>query len=279
MKKKSFVLFAFVLCLSFCFISCDALIEIGSGIAPVEGKGDYASLITNGLYGEGTKEQNAAVDNLLGGSQYSRERFELYFQWYNIIHELGHSITGYYGTQTQHHEVEEEQLVNSFAVAFWMQYGESEKIDALETVIDVGLTNITPAVDNMTYLEYWRKVFDEDRFQEAFNLNDYGWFQYNIVKDVLSDRASLDLASILEQMGVENVQLQSKTLKYPSLGKDVVSVVLGDVISLLRSSGVKIPDMYLAFSKDPNNHTSMSNVPSFFVKVLSPKAVLVPTYH
>ncbi|MDR2899969.1 MAG: hypothetical protein LBV20_00415 [Treponema sp.] len=278
MKKKSFVLLGLVICVSFFFISCDALMEIGSGTAPIEGVGDYASVITNGLYGEGTKEQNATVDNLLGGSQYAKERFELYFQWYNTVHELGHSISGYYGTQSSRHEVEEEQLVNSFAVAFWMQYGEPEKIQALEEVVTVGLSNVTPAVDNMTYLEYWKKVFDEDRFQEAFNLNDYGWFQYNIVNDVLSNRASLDLESILEQMGVKDVQLPNKTLRYPTLGKGVVSVVLSDVISLLRSSGVKTPDIYLSFSTDPNNHTSTANIPTSLVKILFPKAVLVPTY-
>ena len=48
---------------------------------------DPVGLIVNGLYGQGTDEQNALIHDLLG-NELARDRFEVYFQWYNVIHEL-----------------------------------------------------------------------------------------------------------------------------------------------------------------------------------------------
>ena len=216
----------------------------------------HVAVITNGLYGQGTEEQNEMIHSFLGG-EYARDRFELYFQWYNTIHELGHLITFYHETAESRHTVDEEQLVNSFAVAFWMYYGEEEKLDALEDMVDYVLGNIIPPVDNMSHLDYWRGVVDEERIHEEFTFNNYGWFQFSIVRDLLRERNSLDLESILtEMMGVENVQLQpTQTLVYPRLGTDVAPEIIADVISLLRDWGVTLPDVYIAFPTDPNMHS------------------------
>lgn len=85
--------------------------------------------IITGRYGMGTSEQNEVVDTILG-EIHARERFEIYFHWYNILHELGHSIMCF-NTGKRPHIINEEQIVNDFAVAYWMYYGEDEKMNSL----------------------------------------------------------------------------------------------------------------------------------------------------
>ena len=220
---------------------------------------DPVAVITLGLYGQGTEEQNAMIHAFLGGEQ-ARERFELYFQWYNTIHELGHAITVHNGTYGPpdmgfRHMVDEEILVNSFAVAFWMYYGEEEKLNALSDMVDYALSNIPPAVDYLNHIDFMREAVDGLRYA-PFTFEVYGWFQFSLVRDILRERDSLDLAALLTQMtGIESVRVPpERTLVYPSLGTDIVPIILADAISILNNRGISLPSVYVTFSTDPNNH-------------------------
>jgi len=214
------------------------------------------AVIVNGLYGQGTPAQNEMIHALLGG-ELARDRFELYFQWYNTIHELGHLITIYHSTHDFRHLVEEELLVNAFAVAFWTYFGEAEKLYALEEAVEYILSNMTPPVENMHHLDFMREAVDEERFAEIFTFEIYGWFQFSIVSELLRERESLDLAQLLTEMtGLENIQAQPRqTFGYPALGIDMIPTIVGDVIAVLQDWGVEsFPDVYIAFSTDPNDH-------------------------
>ena len=220
---------------------------------------DPVAVVTNGLYGQGTEEQNAMIHSFLGG-EYARERFELYFQWYNTIHELGHIITVHHGTfdpldMDMRHMVDEEILVNSFAVAFWMHYGEEGKLDALSDAVDYILGNIPPAADDISPIDFMREAVDGLR-HAPFTFEVYGWFQFSLVRDVLRERNSLDLTALLTQMtGLEHIPASSgRTLVYPTLGSETVPVILADAISVLNERGVSFPSTYVTFSTDPNNH-------------------------
>ena len=220
-------------------------------------------VIVNGLYGQGTEEQNAMIHSLLGG-ELARDRFEVYFQWYNTIHELGHLITVHHGTYNHEdmegtrHMVDEELLVNSFAVAFWMHFGEDEKIYALEEMVDYVLNNLAPPVENMSHIDFMREAIDEERFEEIFTFEIYGWFQFSLVHGILRERDSLDLESLLTEMtGMEGIQVQppSQPLAYSALGVDMVPQIVADATSALRDLGVTVPDAYIAFNTDPNQHS------------------------
>jgi len=226
----------------------DAIAEMDTS-APV-------AVIVNGLYGQGTQAQNEMIYSLLGG-ELARDRFEIYFQWYNTIHELGHLITVYHGTDDSRHMVEEELLVNSFAVAFWTYFGEEEKLYALEEAVEYILSSITPPIENMHHLDFMREIVDGGRFGEAFTFETYGWFQFNIVREILRERDSLDLVQILTEMtGSETIQAQPRQiLAYSALGTDMVPIIVGDAISILQDFGIgSLPDVYIAFAADPNDH-------------------------
>jgi len=165
-------------------------------------------------------------------------------------------ITHSNGTAQSRHMVEEEMLANSFAIAFWTYFGE-EKLYALEEAVEYILSNITPPAENVHHLDFMWEAVDAGRFAEVFEFETYGWFQFSIVRDILRDRDSLDLARLLIEMtDSENIQAQPRQrLIYPNLGTDIVPIIVGDAISVLEEWGVdNLPDVYIAFSTDPNAH-------------------------
>ncbi|MCL1917745.1 MAG: hypothetical protein FWG14_05450 [Peptococcaceae bacterium] len=209
--------------------------------------------ITTGLYGKGTIEQNKEVDSIFG-EEYAEERFELNFHWFNIVHELGHGIIAFNGG-SRLDSVDQEQLVNDFAVAFWTYYGEEEKLKELEALTAYALENVKRPVDeNTTHIEYAREKWKTPGgFEELFTFNNYGWFQFSCVSDSLRERRSLE--SVLTQMGVKDIAVQpQKTLVYPTVGKDTVPQIIGDAVSLLHEWGAELPDVYVTFSDEPHMH-------------------------
>ncbi|HWT74888.1 MAG TPA: hypothetical protein VN258_09255 [Mobilitalea sp.] len=77
------------------------------------------NVIKTGKYETGSEEQKNNFI-LCFGSENTQETFDIYFHWYNVIHEFGHilfSMKEHPFTIT-----DEEQLVNNFAVAYWKYY-------------------------------------------------------------------------------------------------------------------------------------------------------------
>ena len=72
---------------------------------------DY--LIVSGKYEKGTEEQQLGSIQLWGDEDI-QGTFDLYFQWYNLIHELGHALLRFQGIEMN--PVEEEVFVSCFAV-------------------------------------------------------------------------------------------------------------------------------------------------------------------
>ena len=72
--------------------------------------------IISGRYETGTREQQQAFAQLFGNENI-QSRFDLYFHWYSVIHELGHCLVDF--CEISMDPVQEELYVNSFAVAYW----------------------------------------------------------------------------------------------------------------------------------------------------------------
>ena len=86
--------------------------------------------ITTARYGQGSEEDNKNVEIAMG-KNHTEERFRLYFQWYNVVHEIGHGVM-IYNSDRKVSPAKGEQLANDFAVAYWLYYGEEDKIEMLE---------------------------------------------------------------------------------------------------------------------------------------------------
>jgi len=205
--------------------------------------------ITTGRYGKGSAEQNKTVDAILGKGC-AKERFELYFHWYNVIHELGHGIIHFHA-ENRPHPVHEEQLVNDFAIAYWLHYGEDGKIIYLSSIIDYALAHLQcPAEAGIGHIAYAKENWGKEAL---YNFNNYGWFQFSSVFGALRERQ--DLESALEKMGIKNIKPQpQKTLVYRNITEDTTTKIAKDAASVLRRWGVVIPDVYVVFDDDPNRH-------------------------
>ena len=210
-----------------------------------EGKGIE---IIAGLYGKGMPEQNELVDRILGKGN-AAERFALYFHWYNLIHELGHGVMWFY-SEPRPHPVDEEVLLNQFAVAYWKQYGEAAKLKALEETLAYALRQYDrPACENVSAEDYAKENWGKETL---YNFNNYGWFQMSCVADTI--RNPVCLRDVLVKMGVNGVAKQPEKLLCYELGTDTSAGIVQDAGTILREWGIALPDVRVTFDDDPNRH-------------------------
>ena len=204
--------------------------------------------IITGLYGVGTPEQNALVDRIMGGER-AAERFEVYFHWHNLLHELGHGIVWFY-TADRPHPMDEEVLVNRFAVAYWRRYGQADKLEILRETVDDAAGQFTrPVGEGVSAMEYAKAKWGQE---ELYNFNNYGWFQMSCVADVL--REELDLRTVLEQMGCKTFAEPPRQLLCYELDAETPEQIVADAVAVLRDWGIVLPGVRVTFDDDLNRH-------------------------
>ncbi len=207
--------------------------------------------ITTASYGKGTEEENRSVKSALGEDD-TEKRFMIYFQWYNVIHELGHGILRY-NSNLKISPAEEEQLVNDFAVAYWLYYGEQEKIDILNDTVEYASKNIKSDVKaGMNYMEFAKTNWNKPSFN---TFNNYGWFQFNSVKESLKNKKTL--TEVLNEMEIKNIKLEdAKVIEYGEINEEKSTKIINDAVNNFRKWGLEFPDTYQFFSDNPNNNYS-----------------------
>ena len=212
---------------------------------------DRASVITTGRFGHGTEQYNELANQIFG-QENPEERFNIYFNWFNVVHEIGHAIIRS-NDGPDLNPVDEELLVNEFAVAFLAHHGEEGKLDVIEEIVDYARRQVVPPVENMTHEEYAREYWGRGDF---FSFNNYGWFQFNVVYYALQDTRSLE--EILVEMGVENIHVQPEIrFIYESFDENMVEQVIYDSVSTLRDWGAVIHPVYHRFSDNPATHNML----------------------
>lgn len=208
-------------------------------------------VVTTARYGQGSEDDNKNVQVALG-KQDTEERFKLYFQWYNVIHELGHGIL-IYNSDIKLNPVEEEQLVNDFAVAYWLYYGEEDKINLLSDIVDYASKNIkSDAKEGVSYMDFATDNWNSSAF---FTFNNYGWFQFNSVKESLNNKK--DLETVLKEMKVKNFELtEQELLTYANIDEKVSTEIINDAVDNFHAWGLEFPEVTQFFSNDPNTNQS-----------------------
>lgn len=206
-----------------------------------------AEIIT-GLYKNGSAQQHELVGNLFGLHQ-AEEWYEIYFHWYNVIHELGHALIAW-NMEQRPTPVEEEQLVNDFAMAYWRYYGEEEKLSLLEKIVSDTLPRFTrPAAEGVGHLDYANENWGKEGF---YTFNNYGWFQFNCVAAALKKQTSLMI--VLQRMGGVHLEAQPKETLHYIPDERLAATVIEDAAPLMVKWGMKVPVVRLAYSNDLNEH-------------------------
>ena len=241
------------------FISFDDLEIVMDGFTPVFADDDAVILIVTGRYGQGTPEVNEMVASILG-TENTQERFNIYFNWFNTVHEIGHIVdVVLHDGERETDFMRSELFANAFAAAFWERYGDEETFNMLREIISHAVENLdSPLAEG-------EDIYDFARLWEAgeldFTFEIYGWFQFNVVDRVLNEMQ--DLESLLLYAGLEFSEAPpERTLTFDSLGEDSIPEILAAVFTVLQEWGIEMPfPVYHMLDDDPHMHMVILGLP------------------
>lgn len=202
--------------------------------------------IYSGRFEKGTEEQQAAFIQLFGfeNIQY---KFDLYFHWYNIIHEYGHCLCMYHGSNIT--GFRQEFLVNRFAVGIWQYAGYEDELKSLQQMIDEILQRIQdPVPHNMSFADYYEQIWGTD---EIMKVTIYGYFQFKSVQMALENRENLE--TVLQEMGIhKEISNRRPTCKKYSISADTAKEALHDIRRLLDRLDVEQPSVDVELVDNPS---------------------------
>ena len=213
-------------------------------------------IILTGRYEAASPEEISMIQAFFG--EKAEHRFKLYFYWYNVIHELGHAIINQSHDAVQNSicPAEEEQLANDFAVAYWTNYGETQKRAELAELISFVLTQIpNPAQESIDYMEYAKTHWNSESLSTFCG---YGWFQFHSVQHSMEKAKPPE--EVLLNMGVSAPSPAPHcVMQYDLEEQEVSGKILRDASGILRDRNVPIPNISHQMTDSPFCHCFMLN--------------------
>ncbi|WP_181951266.1 hypothetical protein [Paenibacillus aquistagni] len=181
---------------------------------------EYKVEITTGQYVTAPLEQQLMIRHLLGENVECH--FEIYFHWYNMIHELGHAIFEY-NCPNRPHPADEEQLVNHFAI----EEEVTEYVSELERIIKP-LNPLLIYVDQQDVRFAFEKAIDDrprewsEGFIEYYTTQGYGKMRgcegVDGTVQVLEERKSIELEIFnrlkIDKHKIDNSAFDMEKCKY-----------------------------------------------------------------
>ena len=201
-------------------------------------------VIMSGKYETGNEEEKQGY-KILFGEEDIQFYFDLYFHWYNLVHEMGHCIVEKYGVQMS--KVEEEMYVNSLAVAYYRYMGEDERLKLLKERLANILNQIpSPVPEGDTLVSFYSRIWGTDQMN---NVMVYGFFQFGSVLEALKAEASLD--DVLNKIGIK----LNSTGNVKSCAADINAENSAAFITNARenmiSLGVDVPEIRIELQDSP----------------------------
>ncbi len=204
--------------------------------------------IQTGCFEKGTQEQKEAVIRLFGSGDV-QYHFDFFFHWYNIAHEYGHCLCSHYGSKIL--GLQQEFLVNDFAVAVWGYGGFRKELEQLQSLTADILRRIeNPVPTHMSFHDYYGQIWQTEQIMDV---STYGYFQFKSVQKALENRPPL--SDILPKMGIFQEVKGSlfSVEKYPVSAASSKNV-LQSLRQLLCSLEIEQPDVELELVEDPSVH-------------------------
>ncbi len=154
--------------------------------------------IISGRYETGTQEQQEGFAQLFGNEDI-QFRFDLYFHWYNVIHELGHCLVA--SRKISMDPVQEELYVNTFAVAYWKMADADGNLQKLREMIAEVLNRIPSSVPPETdFISFFQSIWNSEAMQTVAM---YGYFQLACVLEAM--KAEKNFWEVLDEIGISAV--------------------------------------------------------------------------
>ena len=205
--------------------------------------------VVTGKYETGSQEIKNEIIRILGNEN-PAYMYNIYFHWYNVVHEVGHAICTYKITDEkifyEQDFVKQEVMVNDFAVAYWLYYGEKEKLEKLKAILSNVFKNITNPAPNMHYIDYAIANWKNSDF---WTYNNYGWFQFNCVNNSLSNPKTLE--EILSCMSEKDIISQPKQLLKYTVNTEMAAKIVQDAVIIINKWGIDLPPLFHVYSDDP----------------------------
>ena len=199
--------------------------------------------IISGKYESGNEEQQAGYKMLLGEDDILR-KFDLYFHWYNIIHEVGHCLVEKYGLELS--RVKEEMFVNEFAVGYYRYVGEDEKLDELNSILNDVIQKIpSPVPDGESFISFYERIWNTE---ELMSVMVYGFFQFNSVLEAL--RGGRDFTDVARELGllIKEAPIQKCDKE---INSENAESFLNVALENLRACGFEVPEIQLELCDNP----------------------------
>ena len=201
-------------------------------------------VIMSGRFETGTEEQKQGYIGLFGPEniQYF---FDLYFHWYNLVHEMGHCIVEKQNAVMS--KVAEEMYVNSLAVAYYRYMGDDERLSELKERLDMILSQVpSPVPEGETFVKFYERIWNTEQIN---NVMIYGYFQLRSVLEALENDA--ELKDVLKKIGINTKDPESKEKCTAEISSKNAELFLKTARTNLLSMGVDVPEIRLELQDDP----------------------------
>ena len=205
---------------------------------------DY--LIVSGKYEKGNEEQKLGFIQLWGDEDI-QGIFDLYFHWFNLIHELGHALLRFQGIEMN--SVEEEVFVNCFAVQYWKSVDKTGRIDEINKIsskVVSRLSSVLPA--DVDFYSFYNALWEtEDMFKTMV----YGPFQMLCTQKAFGSTKSLE--TLLGEIGYQGLNFEALRLQEVDLAITEPTQIIEGCLENLKSIGCKTPVIGFEYSDNPEH--------------------------
>ena len=201
-------------------------------------------VIMSGKYETGTEEQQTGFAMLLGADNI-RYKFDLYFHWYNLVHEMGHCIKS--GCDVEMSNVKEEMYVNELAVAYYRLLGENDRLSELQNMIQNAVDNMpSPVPEGEDFVGFYERIWGTD---QLMNVMVYGYLQLNSVLLALKNNKSLE--DVLKEIGIFiDTGKELAACDLPIASENAENFLLSARDNMMKL-GVDVPQIRLELQDNP----------------------------
>ena len=199
--------------------------------------------IVSGKYETGNEEAKSGY-KMLFGEDNIQYKFDLYFHWYNLVHEVGHCIVEKYNLKMS--PVLEEMFVNEFAIGYYRYVGESERLEEIKAILYSVIEHMPPVVpEGEDFISYFESIWGTEALM---NVMTYGYFQLQSVLEAMEkERDFLDIAN---ELGVSIHEVSFKKSN-DAINSSNAEKFLTTALDNLKAIGFDVPHISLKLVDDP----------------------------
>lgn len=199
--------------------------------------------IVSGRYETGKEEEQMGYRQLFGEDNI-QYKFDLYFHWYNLVHEMGHCLVEKYGKQLS--KVQEEMFVNALAVSYYRYIGDSERLSELQGYLQAVIDMVpSPVPEGQTFTSFFESIWGTEALN---NVMLYGFFQLNSVLEAM--RKDMSFEEVAKDLGV-TLRPEKPVKCSAAVTSSNATLFLESAVENMKSFGFEVPEITLELADNP----------------------------